>query len=124
MARKSGRRGAASLALLGVVTLAPAAVWADSAPPASSATQSDLTQQQLLERLNALQAEVNELKAAQASKGGATTAAAPATSPTVADNSTAEAVQKDAQHHTAASFDALSAVTGYDGRGFVLADET
>ncbi|HSV15080.1 MAG TPA: hypothetical protein VLI90_12550 [Tepidisphaeraceae bacterium] len=128
MASRLGRRRRASLAVLAVVAGTSGAVFAADTTPASEPS-AQLTQQQMLDQLKELQAEVKELKAAQAGKSTESkpaTEAAAATAPSSDSASTLAAVQQDADRKTGGqfSFSALSAVTGYDGKGFVLSDES
>ncbi len=90
-----------------------------AAGPAASTSQG--SQQELLDEVRALRAEVDALKAARGQEAAPVAAKAGDPSNDVA--ATTAAVEKDADARPF-SFAAASAVTGYDGKGFVLADES
>jgi hypothetical protein len=106
-------------ALSATASLVCAAEPADSSATASAA--STPSQQELLNEVRALRAEVDQLKADQTAKP-ANAVSAPSPDRDVA--ATKAAVEKDADANRPFSFADAAAITGYDGKGFVLSDES
>jgi hypothetical protein len=86
---------------------------------ASEPMASSPSQQELLDEVRALRAEVDQLKANQTK---AELRVTPANNADV--SGTEAAVEKDAEQHRPFSFLDAAAVTGFDGKGFVLSDES